>query len=84
MVSGDGTQSKYLFGDDLSKRLKEAKEASNVGLAVNTSHTRNNNYRARKGNDKRNWRQTNGDKITMMAFHALKKGVKQQQQPYKK
>jgi hypothetical protein len=44
----DGTQSKYLFGDDLPKRLKDAKEASNVGLAVNTSNSRNNNYRRQK------------------------------------
>ncbi|CAB3979189.1 Hypothetical predicted protein [Paramuricea clavata] len=56
----DGTQSKYLFGDDLPKRLKDAKEASNVGLAVNTSNSRNNNYRAPKSYDQRNWRQTRG------------------------
>ena len=56
----DGTQSKFLFGDDLPKRLKDAKEASNVGLAVNTSHAQSHNYQARKGQDKRNWRQTNG------------------------
>jgi hypothetical protein len=52
----DGTQSKYLFGDDLPKRLKDVKEASNVGLAVNTSNSRNNNYRAPKSYDQRNWR----------------------------
>jgi hypothetical protein len=92
----DGTQSKFLFGDDLPKRLKDAKEASNVGLAVNTSHARSHNYRARKGQDKRNWRQTNGghnynDGSSRSDYfrrgkppHSRKKGVKQQQPPYKK
>ncbi|CAB3980956.1 Hypothetical predicted protein [Paramuricea clavata] len=55
----DGTQSKYLFRDDLPKRLKDAKEASNVGLAVNMSNSRN-NYWAPKSYDQRNWRQTRG------------------------
>lgn len=59
----DGNSSKYLFGDDLPKRLKDAKETSNVGLAVNTSQSRRNNYRPR-GNyqaksyeGRSNWRQ---------------------------
>ncbi|CAB4018710.1 Hypothetical predicted protein, partial [Paramuricea clavata] len=56
----DGTQRKYMFGDDLPKRLKDAKEASNVGLAVNTSNSRTNNYRGPKSYDQRNWRQTRG------------------------
>ena len=92
----DGTPSKFLFGDDLPKRLKDAKEASNVGLAVSTTHARSHNYRARKGQDKRNWRQTNGGKNYHDGGsrsdyfrrgkppHSRKKGVQQQQPPYKK
>ena len=49
----DGTQSNYLFGDDLPKRLKDAKEASNVRCAINKSHSRSNNYRFQKRHDKR-------------------------------
>ena len=44
----NGTQSNYLFGDDLPKRLKDAKEPCNVGLAINKSHSRSNNYRYQK------------------------------------
>ena len=88
----DGTQSNYLFGDDLPKRLKDAKEASNVGLAVNKSHSRSNNYRLQKRHDKRYGEQTNysGSSSSKPDFrrgkpyHKWKKPRKQQQPPRKK
>ena len=88
----DGTQSKYLFGDDLPKRLKDAKEASNVGLAVNKTHSRSNNYRSQKRHDKRYGEQTNysgsssskPDFRRGKTYHNWKKPRKQQQPPRKK
>ena len=88
----DGTQSNYLFGDDLPKRLKDAKEASNVGLAINKSHSRSNNYRLQKRHDKRYGEQTNysGSNSSKPDFrrgkpyHKWKKPRKQQQPPRKK
>ena len=60
----DGTQSKFLFGDDLPKRLKDAKEASNVGLVMNTSHSKRSNYESRntynKSHDNRYKRKPQG------------------------
>ena len=47
----DGTR-KFLFGDDLPKRLKDAKETSNVGLVRNTSHYKCSNYESRNSYNK--------------------------------
>ena len=88
----DGTQSNYLFGDDLPKRLKDAKEASNVGLFINKSHSCSNNYRFQKRHDKRYGEQTNysGSSSSKPDFqrgkpyHKWKKPRKQQPPPRKK
>lgn len=57
----DGQHSKYLFGDDLPKRLRDAKETSKVGQVVNTSQPKNSSNRfhqnSSKTYDRRNWRQ---------------------------
>ena len=50
----DGQTSKFLFGDDLQKRLKEAKESSSFGPVVKSSQARNFSHKSYHPYSKRN------------------------------
>ena len=88
-----GQDSKFLFGDDLPKRLKDAKETSSVSQVIKSNKARSSSHNTHqsRNNDRRNWRQgSNYNPNTGLDFyrggkphHFRKKGVKPQSQQKK-